>query len=125
VNLELTAVQLDFPNSECTGVVAFRRNVPKTQSIARLLVEALLQGPAADERAAGVTSPFPRGSAVRSVNLRDGVLTVDFNERLQNVGGACRADMIRTAVTRTLKRLPSVREVVITAAGSRELALQP
>ena len=57
--------------------------------------------------------------------LRDGTLTVDFNERLQNVGGSCRAQMIRAAVTETLSRLPSVKKVVITAGGSETLALQP
>jgi hypothetical protein len=88
-------------------------------------VEALVAGPTAEERRAGAEHPFPEGSRVESVILRDGTITVDFNERLQNVGGACRATMIRQAVTETLKRLPSVKKVVITAGGSEALALQP
>jgi hypothetical protein len=68
---------------------------------------------------------FPRGSDVKSVVLRDGTLTVDFNERLQNVGGSCVASAIRQSVTRTLQQLPTVKQVVITAAGSEKLALQP
>jgi hypothetical protein len=118
-NVELLSAELWLPESnpsDCRRVAAVRRTMPKSISMARLLVEALIADP---------RSPFPKGSAVRSINIRDGVLTVDFNERLQNVGGACAAQAIRASVEATLKRLPAVREVVIAAAGSRELALQP
>jgi Sporulation and spore germination/Immunoglobulin-like domain of bacterial spore germination len=113
--LEPIEVKVYLPNADCTGVVAQTRRMPKSISMARLLVEALIAEP----------HPFPKGSRVESVNLRDGVLTVDFNGQLQNVGGACAAQMIRQAVTRTLQELPSVKKVVITAAGSESLALQP
>ena len=111
----LTTMTLYLPNRDCTGVEPITRAMPKSVSVARLLVEALMREPA----------PFPRGSAIRSMNLRDGVVTVDFNERLQNVGGSCAAQMIRQSVEKTLEALPAVDEVVITAGGSRELALQP
>ncbi|HEY0371148.1 MAG TPA: Gmad2 immunoglobulin-like domain-containing protein [Thermoanaerobaculia bacterium] len=114
---------LYFPDSKCTTVHAFQRRIPKSVSHARLLIETLIAGPLPAER--GAAAPFPAGSRVESVNLREGVLTVDFNERLQNVGGACQAQMIRASVTRTLQGLPSVKKVVITAGGSEGLALQP
>lgn len=114
-DVQSVEARLFLPKSDCTGVVARTRRIPKSISMARLLVEALMAEPA----------PFPKGSRVESVNLRDGVLTVDFNERLQNVGGACAAQMIRQSVTRTLQALPSVRSVRITAGGSEALALQP
>lgn len=114
-DVETVDVRLYLPNADCTGVVAHTRRVPKSIAMARLLVEMLMAEPA----------PFPKGSGVESVNLRDGTLTVDFNERLQNVGGSCAAQMIRQSVTRTLQQLPSVQKVVITAGGSEALALQP
>jgi hypothetical protein len=116
---------LYFPDENCTGVKAFQRRMPKSLSMARLLVEALVKGPTAAERRGGAVTAFPEHSAVQSVILRDGVLTVDFNERLQNVGGSCRAQMIRAAVTETIGRLPTVKKVTITAGGSDKLALQP
>lgn len=112
----LADVRLFLPNKDCTGVTPHLRRIPKSISMARLLVEALMADP---------ETPFPKEARVNSVNLRDGVLTVDFNERLQNVGGACAAEMIRQSVTQTLQTLPSVKKVVITAAGSEKLALQP
>jgi hypothetical protein len=112
--VDLIDATLYLPDANCTAVHPKTRRLPKSLSHARLLLEALLTGP-----------PFPSGSRVESVNLRNGVLTVDFNERLQNVGGSCQAQMIRESVTRTLQTLPSVKKVVITAGGSEKLALQP
>ncbi len=120
-----TRITLLFPGSDCTQTVAFTRDVPKPAAIARLLVQALIAGPDSVEAAAGATSAFPAGSRVNNVVLRGGDLTVDFNERLQNVGGACAAQGIRASVTRTLERLPTVKRVIITAGGSEPLALQP
>lgn len=116
---------LIFPAGDCDRLAPVTRPIPKSQAMARLLVEALVAGPTAAEKAAGASSPFPAGAEVRSVVLRDGQLTVDFNERLQNVGGACAATAIRQSVTQTLRRLPTIQRVVITAAGREDLALQP
>ena len=121
--VERIEARLYFPDDECSRVTPYARRIPKSVSHARLLVEALIAGPLNSE--SGAVSAFPEGSRVESVNLRDGVLTVDFNERLRNVGGACRAQMIRESVTKTLQSLPSVRRVVITSGGSEALALQP
>lgn len=118
-------VVLDFPTTDCSVTRPFERAIPRAAAIARATTEALVAGPDSAERARGATSPFPRGARVNSVILRDGVLTVDFGERLRDVGGACAAQGIRAAVTRTLERLPTVRRVVITVAGSEREALQP
>ena len=112
--VDLIEVSVRLPNKDCTALVTEKRRVPKSVAMARLLVEVLMDHPM-----------FPEGAAVNSVNLRDGVLTVDFNERLQNVGGACAAQMIRASVNETLATLPAVNRVVITASGSESLALQP
>lgn len=114
-----------FTTTDCARTAEFRRDIPAAVAVARLLVEMLVAGPTDAEKAAGASAPFPRGSRVNSVVLRGGVLTVDFNHALQNVGGACAAQAIRESVTQTLTRLPGVQRVVITAAGSQELALQP
>jgi hypothetical protein len=121
----LLEAALFFPHGDCTRIEPVVRKLPKSVAMARLLVEALLAGPSSGDRAGSATAAFPDGSDVRSVVLRDGVLTVDFNERLQNVGGACAATAVRESVTRTLQKLPSVKRVVLTAGGSEALALQP
>ncbi len=116
---------LYFPDEGCNGVKPFKRRIPKSISMARLLIEALVHGPTTEERKRGAAYAFPRNAAVNSVNLRDGTLTVDFNESMQNVGGSCRAKMIHESLSRTLPMLSTVKKVVITAGGSEALALQP
>jgi hypothetical protein len=123
--VETVPVRLYFPDKSCTGVRPYTRRVPKSVSAARLLVEALINGPTPEERVEGAQAPFPQHSAVESINLRNGTVTVNFNERLQNVGGSCVAEMIRSSVTSTMRSLPAVTKVVITAGGSETLALQP
>jgi hypothetical protein len=123
--VEPIAATLYFADEQCTGVKPYVRSIPKSMSLARLLVEALIAGPTAEEQRRGATTAFPEGSRVESVILRNGTLTVDFNDRLRNVGGSCRAQMIRASVTETMRRLPSVKNVLITAGGSEPLALQP
>ncbi|HUP64108.1 MAG TPA: Gmad2 immunoglobulin-like domain-containing protein [Thermoanaerobaculia bacterium] len=120
-------VRLFFPTSgtDCTRVQPFVRTIPSSISAARLTAEALLDGPTATEAARGAHAPFPPGSGIRSVNLRGGVLTIDFNERLSNVGGSCRAQAIRASVEATLKAIDGVDRVVITAMGNEDQALQP
>ena len=58
--------------------------------MARLLVEALIAGPTAAEKQNGAAAPFPNGSVVQSVNLRDGtlvtVLVVPAEEGVQVTG---------------------------------------
>jgi hypothetical protein len=114
VELTVFAHDPERAPTDCSRVFPLIRRVPKATAVARLLVEVLLS-----------TDLFPRGAQANSVNLRDGVLTVDFNERVQNVGGACRAQAIRASLERTLRTLPAVKQVAITANGDRELALQP
>jgi Sporulation and spore germination./Immunoglobulin-like domain of bacterial spore germination. len=121
----LANVVLMFPAGDCERLQPFTRRVPKSQAMARLLGEALVAGPTADEKASGASSPFPAGTELRSVVLRHGQLTVDFNDRLQNVGGSCAVAAIRQSVTQTLRRLPTINSVVITSAGREDLALQP
>lgn len=122
---ERIGLVLAFPTSDCAVTKDFSRDFPATIAVARLLVEALLTGPTSEEKAAGASMPFPRGARVNRMALRGGDLTVDFNERMENVGGACAAQGIRQSLTATLSRLPGVKRVVITAGGSAARALQP
>ena len=112
------------PN-DCSAVFPVEREVPATLSIAQLAVQTLIAGPSADEQSRGFSNAFPDGVVLRSVIIRDGVATVDFSEQAGNVGGSCRAQAIRAGTEKTLKALAGIRDVVITAAGNRELALQP
>jgi hypothetical protein len=124
-----TSMKLYFsaPGSgtDCTRVVAAERPAPKSKSMIRATVEALMAGPSMAEMKRGLSAPFPRGASIRGVNLRDGVAIVDFDESMRNVGGACRAQALRAMIEKSLGDIAGVKSVEIRAGGSRELALQP
>lgn len=125
-----TTVRLHFPNTtkwpnDCTKVGEVVRNLPTTISPARLAIEALIEGPQQSEAIRGFSNPFPEGAQLQSIKLAGGTVTVDFNERLRNVGGSCRAQGIRAAVEQTMLGIDGIDRVVITADGSESLALQP
>lgn len=110
---------------DCSQVFPYVREMPVSKSALRLVVEALLRGPSPSEKSKGASAVFPMGAAVRSVTIRDGAAIVDFNEKLANVGGACRAQAIRASLDQTLTKLPGVNRVIVRANGSEAAALQP
>lgn len=127
---EPRAIRLFFPNTsrspnDCSVVYPVSRTVPSSLAIAHLIVEALIDGPTPEQQSDGYSSPFPRGTRVDAVNLRNGVLTVDFGPEMQNIGGSCKAQAIRASLETSLEKLPTIERVVIRAGGSEELALQP
>lgn len=130
VDIAKKPLTLYFPTqkgdpNDCSSVDSVVRNLPVSVAAARLALEALIGGPTRAERVIGATDPFPDGVEIRSVNLRNGTLTVDFNEPLGNVGGSCRAIAIRASVEQTLRAIEGVERVVITAMGEEGTALQP
>ncbi len=56
------------------------RRIARTPSVARAATELLLAGPSAEERSAGLSSAIPADTHLRSLDLADGVLTVDVSK---------------------------------------------
>jgi hypothetical protein len=56
------------------------RRIARTPSVARAATELLLGGPTNDERSAGLSTAIPTDTRLRSINLSDGVLTVDLSK---------------------------------------------
>lgn len=111
--------------NDCSKVFPFIHEMPVSKSALLLVVEALMRGPSPAAKRQGASSSFPEGSAVQSVTIRDGAAIVDFNEKLANVGGACRAQAIRASLDQTLTKLPGVKRVIVRSNGSESAALQP
>lgn len=128
-SVDASTVTLHFSKpsaaGDCQVTVPVRRTIPKTRSMIRAAVEALIAGPLPRERREQLAAPFPDGTAVRAVNFRNGTATVDFGPGMTNVGGSCRAMALRTMIEKTLLEIPGVERVEIRANGSAELALQP
>ncbi len=128
--MEKREVSLYFPNTrrssdDCSITYKVNHIVPGSVAMARLLTEALIAGPTRFEQAQGFSSEFPRGALVDSIDIDGSTVIVDFSPEMQNVGGSCRVQAIRTSMEKTLTQLPNIDRVTITAGGSEPLALQP
>ena len=63
---------------------------------------------------------------MNSVSIEDGLITVDFNERIdEGVAGSARVLAIRDQLEKTLLRIPRVTSYKLTVNGEREVILEP
>jgi hypothetical protein len=56
------------------------RHIARTPSVARAATQLLLVGPTAEERSAGLSTAIPADTRLHSLDLADGVLTVDLSK---------------------------------------------
>ena len=98
-------------------VAAAARIVPATPAPARAAVEALLAGPLATERAVGMSTTIPAGTALRGLSISGGVATVDLSGAFGAVGSTSSSAALAQVVF-TLTQFPSVSKgVVIKVVG--------
>ena len=136
-----TRVTLYWTDGE--EVIAVKRPVPKTTSVAKVAIEELLWGPGPRIRLMagfGTALPMPpevlsyparradwgERVTLRKLTIVNGVATADFSDELRAYGGgSLRATLIREQITRTLLEFPTVKEVVIAIEGKTEGVLEP
>lgn len=130
---ELTTVKLFFSKfsednqTDCTTVFPVERTVEKTEGIARLAINLLLQGPTQEEKSQGYSTNINEGVTIKSINIDDkGTIKLDLDEQINyQLGGSCRVTAIRAQITETLKQFPTVKDVIISVEGQTEDILQP
>lgn len=96
------------------GLAAVEREIPLTISPVRDAINLLLKGeltPAEEER--NIVTEFPlEGLALKNAVLKDGVLTLTFDDPLNKTsGGSCRAGILWFQIEATAKQFPEVKEV--------------
>jgi len=98
----------------CNKVFPIKREINKTQAVARAALLELFKGPTQKEKEQGYFTNINNGVEIQSLTIKNGIAYVDFNEQLQyQVGGSCRVAAIRAEIAETLKQFPSIAEVVI------------
>lgn len=111
---------------ECDAVTARPRVVERTSGTARAAIEALLAGPTYFEQKAGYFTSINDGVEIQDISIRDGTLSIDFNERLdESVGGSCRIQAIHAQIEETALQFDTVDDVAISIDGRTEDILQP
>jgi germination protein M len=92
-------------------VTTLHRIVPRTEAVAQAAVNALLAGPTAEERTAGISAAIPGGVKLLGLTIKDGVATINLSGQYASGGGSL-STMLRLAqVVYTLTQFTSVRSV--------------
>jgi hypothetical protein len=93
------------------------RTGPFTVAVGRASIEALIDGPTADEKTAGVGSSVPDGTGLLGLTIEDGTATVDLSGAFASGGGSLSMRMRLAQVVWTLTQFESVDGVVFEVDG--------
>ena len=109
--------------ADCGEVSVFHRSAAKTRGVTKLALDQLVAGPTADERARGAGSVFTArtAGAVRSVDLDDGLLVVDFRDIRADLGNAstsCGSEALLAQLNSTVFQFSTVHRVRYQINGS-------
>jgi germination protein M len=81
-------------------------------------LEALLEGPNADDEALGLSTSIPEGTTLRSIDIAGGIATVDLSEEFTSGGGSLSMQARLAQIVYTVTQFPTVDEVEILVEGS-------
>ena len=110
-------VNVYYPRSDGTGLVAVRRTVSTEKDDKyTAAMKSLLTG----TKEKGQTNVFPTKAKLRSIVVKDGIATVDFSKELQTnfSGGSTGEEMLIGSIVNTLTDFPEVQKVSILIDGS-------
>ena len=107
------AVRLYFPSSTGRMLVPVTRTVYSDADVSTAVLE-LLKGPKPDS---GLEAPLPENCAIKSVTMKNGVVTLDFSRSFLDAAGSDAGTQTVRAVMFTAAQFPGVREVKITVEG--------
>ena len=111
-----TKIRPYFLRGEKLGVA--ERRVAHTTMPATASVKALLAGPTAAERAAGLGSAIPKGTRLLGLTIKSGTASVDLSGRFASGGGSLSMAARVAQVVFTLTRYSSVHAVQLLMDGS-------
>ena len=92
-------------------ISAHARVLPKTDAVGAAAMKALLEGPTAVEKEAGVVSNIPEGTTFLGLTIDDGIATVDLSKEYASGGGSLSMAMRLAEVVFTLTQFPTVQGV--------------
>lgn len=89
------------------------------EALARAAVQALLDGPTAEEKARGLFSNVPEGIKLNGVTLARPVAVVDLSAGFAAMGGTMRVSGALDQLAATVARVPGVKGVELRIDGQR------
>lgn len=112
---------------DCSLVYPVKRTIPKTEAVARASLEELIKGPTKEERELGYYGTLPVETKINSINIKDGILSIDFSKEIENNFASCSGNYRLTSINKTMMQFPSVKQIKLGVNGNwnRDEILQP
>ena len=121
VAAETMTMSVYFTRAE--KMAAAHRVIPKTLETGKAAVLALLEGPTAEETAAGLVGAIPQGTRLLGLTIKNGVATVNLSKEYESGGGSLSMFMRIAQVVFTLTQFPTVSKVSFQLEGQPVTAL--
>jgi len=96
------------------GLVAVERKIPISKTPIQDTIKLLITGQLTDtEKSQGMTTEYPlEGFSLKSASLKDGILTLEFEDpNYKTGGGSCRVGILWFQIEATAKQFSEVQEV--------------
>jgi spore germination protein GerM len=110
-------VALYFLRGEDVGVA--HRTIPYTVATGSAAMKLLVEGPNAEEKAAGLGSTIPAGTKFLGLDIKDGIATVDLSSTYASGGGSLSMFTRLAEVVYTLTQFPTVKGVEFKLDGEK------
>ncbi len=116
-NGDAKQIAVYFPTRDAMFLMPENRKIVAGQDPLRASIDILISGPESHDLAAIV----PHGTVVRSVNVKDHVAYVDFNNAIikNNPGGSTTELLLVGAIVNTLTEFPDISGVRILVEGKQ------
>ena len=96
------------------GIVEVKREIEKTITPIQDSIKLLLKGELMEEeRVLGISTEYPlEGFSLKGASLKDGDLTLEFNDfNNKTIGGSCRTAILWFQIRNTAMQFPEVKTV--------------
>jgi hypothetical protein len=113
-----TLLSLEVWFARDNALVEVRRTHQPTPLVATAAINALLAGPAPEERVRGLGTALPPGTKLLGIAIHDGVATIDLTSEYQSGAGSRSMQMRLAQVVYTLTQFPTVQRVRFRLDGS-------
>lgn len=107
-----------FPDEGNNFVVPLTQNIPRVEGIGRFALELLIEGSNSQQflQGTGLRAPFPNGTEIRGLTIRDGLARVDFSKDFLNYPLEDER-LVITSLLYTLTEFPTVDRVELQVEG--------
>ncbi|MEW6189267.1 MAG: GerMN domain-containing protein [Actinomycetota bacterium] len=112
---ETMVITLYFGDEQAEYLLPEKREIPRTEAIARVAIEELIEGP----KESGHFPTIPEGTRLLGIRIEDGIAHVDFSEELveRHPGGSAGETMTIYSIVNTLAEFPSIQRVKFLVEG--------